>query len=228
VLSNLELALGDRATARSLYEERSAIWRELGAKWAVLSELSFGAILAREEEDYATARSLLEESVRIQREWDYNASMISDLTTLGDLARREGDRERATALLCEAVELASELGMKLSGCESIEALAKLAAAQGRDEQAVRLFGATEALREAMAAPLPPSERAGYDDSVRLARTRLDGDGFKKAWAQGRSMSLETAIEEALTAAAAINGGSLPHRALTHPRPLQDSQKARNR
>jgi transposase len=52
------------------------------------------------------------------------------------------------------------------------------------------------LRESMDAPLPPSLRAGYDHAIAALHLQLDAATFVAAWAAGRAMSLEQAIEEA--------------------------------
>jgi len=172
-----------------------------------LDELRFQALMARDEDDYAAAESLLEEVIQIEREWGYRASMILNVAALGDIARRRGDCASAGVLLAEAAALARDVGMKLSGCWSIEAVAKLAAAQGQDELAVCLFGAADALREMMEAPLPPSERASFDDFVQVARTRLEIDAFEDAWERGRNLTWPTAIEEARVAAATVGASA---------------------
>jgi hypothetical protein len=65
--------------------------------------------------------------------------------------------------------------------------------QRQPEHAARLFGATEAVREALGAPVPPSERADYERHVAAVRAALDA----AAWAAGRAMALEDAIVLAL-------------------------------
>jgi non-specific serine/threonine protein kinase len=65
--------------------------------------------------------------------------------------------------------------------------------------AARLFGATEALREAIrigpAAAYP--DRIEYDRYVAAVRAQFDEAAFAAAWAKGRVMTLEQAIECAL-------------------------------
>jgi hypothetical protein len=60
-----------------------------------------------------------------------------------------------------------------------------------------LFGAAEALREAVDEPLPPAYRAGYERDLAAARLELDEEAFAAAWAAGRAMTIEEAIAEAL-------------------------------
>jgi hypothetical protein len=69
--------------------------------------------------------------------------------------------------------------------------------QHRKQRAARLFGAAAALREAIGAPLPPVEHAAYDRSVAALRAALPEAAFAAAWAEGRRMTVDQAIDTAL-------------------------------
>jgi hypothetical protein len=73
----------------------------------------------------------------------------------------------------------------------------VAVAQAQSERAARLFGAAEALREAIGTPLPPADRAEHDRSVAAVRTALGEEAFAAAWAEGRALTLEHAVAFAL-------------------------------
>ncbi len=75
------------------------------------------------------------------------------------------------------------------------------AALGQSEPAMRLFGAGEALREAIGAPRSPVIRRPYEEVVETARAALGGAAFA-AWAEGRAMSLNQAVALALEQTAA--------------------------
>jgi DNA-binding NarL/FixJ family response regulator len=53
-----------------------------------------------------------------------------------------------------------------------------------------LWGAAEALREAIGAPIPPVYRGAYERAVRAARAQCGEKAFAAAWTQGRTMPLE--------------------------------------
>jgi hypothetical protein len=92
--------------------------------------------------------------------------------------------------------------------ECLEALATIAGAQGQPQRAACVYGVAEALRDAIGAPLEPSERARYDQSVAAVRAALGGDAFAAAWAAGRAMPLEQALayaSEGQSAAASTPG-----------------------
>ena len=105
--------------------------------------------------------------------------------------------ERGVLLLRESLTLFREMRDKLGIIRGLNGLA--GAAWGRDlsERAARLFGAAENLREAIGAALPLSEQSELDQNVSALRAYMDDRAFTSAWAEGRAMTLEQAIEYAL-------------------------------
>jgi DNA-binding CsgD family transcriptional regulator len=76
---------------------------------------------------------------------------------------------------------------------SFTARKELRAAQGELLQSARLWGAAEALRQAIGAPIPPVFHGAYERSVRAARAQLGGKAFTAAWAERRTMPLEQVL-----------------------------------
>jgi hypothetical protein len=82
-----------------------------------------------------------------------------------------------------------------------ECLAALAGADCWDGslwRAAQLFGAATALLEAIGSSFQPADRIEYNRNVGIASTRLDSTTFAAAWATGRAMTLEHAVDCALT------------------------------
>ena len=75
----------------------------------------------------------------------------------------------------------------------LEGLATVAAAQGELVWAAHLWGAAEALREALGTPIPPVYRTSYQQTMAAARNQLGEEDFATTWVQGRSMSPEQAM-----------------------------------
>jgi hypothetical protein len=73
----------------------------------------------------------------------------------------------------------------------------LAGARGQRARAARLWGAAEALRTDIGAPLPPDARPLYEPSMAAARALLGEAAWETAFAQGKAMSAEEAAEYAL-------------------------------
>jgi hypothetical protein len=73
----------------------------------------------------------------------------------------------------------------------------VAGAQGLPARAARLYGAAEALREAIPAPLPPADPADHERQAAATRDTLGKKAFAAAWAAGRQMTMEQAVAYAL-------------------------------
>ena len=79
---------------------------------------------------------------------------------------------------------------------NLEGLAGVVAAQGALRWAAQLWGAAEALREAIDVPRLPVDRVGYEQAVAAARAQLGEEAFAAAWQEGWMMKLEQVIGEA--------------------------------
>ena len=108
------------------------------------------------------------------------------------------DPERAAISYRESLTLCKVLGDKWTASESLEGLACVAGASGEAERAAKLFGVAEALSEAVGSQHIPEEDALREPYLEAARARLDATSWRAAWAQGRAMSMEQAIDYALS------------------------------
>src|ERR1700694_5975503 len=84
----------------------------------------------------------------------------------------QGDTTTARTLYEESVLLARKANDKLNIASALEGLASVVAAQGAYTWATRLWGAAEALRESIGAPLPAVERPDYERAVAAACAHL--------------------------------------------------------
>src|SRR5205823_7593169 len=102
---------------------------------------------------------------------------------------------RAVQHYRESLLLLGELGDKASIAECLEGLAAAVGAWkgGQPDRAARLFGAADALREAVGAPLSPASRPEYERNLDAARSFINEAAFTEGLAQGRAMSLEEAL-----------------------------------
>lgn len=196
-LGTVALSQGDYAAAHRLFEESLAIFRELGNIDGVAWALYRLGRVARRQGDYAAARPLHEEAVAFFRAHGNKVGIGRALMSLGDMERLQNAYDRARALCAEAMLLLRDAD-KPSVADCLEKFASLARSKSRPERAARLFGATEALRDAIGYRLPPADRLEYDRDVLAVRTGLGAKAFTEAWSEGRTMTLEQAIEYALS------------------------------
>ena len=112
---------------------------------------------------------------------------------------KKGDLTIARRLAERGLSLAREVGAREIIYSTLNPLAAIALAEGDLEHASRLWGAAEALLEEIEAKAYPqaSDPLLRRDQKDAARRRLDKQTWELAWAEGRAMTTEQAIAEAL-------------------------------
>jgi predicted ATPase/class 3 adenylate cyclase/DNA-binding CsgD family transcriptional regulator len=190
----LFVSQSDPATIHSLLGESLTLFKELGHKEGIAWALGLLGQVFLQQGDAVTTRSLLEESVVISGEIGIRWSTAQSLSVLARASASEGDYSAAQVLYEESLAIARKVGNKWLIASCLEGLADLVAAQGEPAWAVRLWGAAEALRDTIGAPLPPVYHADYDRSVAAVRAQLGEKVFAAAWAEGRAMTLEQVLD----------------------------------
>ena len=196
-LNNLGLVArdrGDAARAAALLEESLTLFRQGGNTRGAAWSLNGLGSVARDRGDTERAGVLLEEGLALCRELGDRRGIAWTLHNLGAVAHDRGDDGRAAALHREALGLGYDTADRSIVAACTEALAGVAVARGRAEQAARLLGAAEALREAIGSPLPPARRADYERDLAAVRAVLDEAAAAAAWAEGRALTPEQALE----------------------------------
>jgi DNA-binding CsgD family transcriptional regulator len=123
------------------------------------------------------------------------------LYTLGRVALEEGHAVETRALLAESVDLFRKIGERWGLAACLETLAIANASPGSERagpmRAARLWGAAEALRESLGAPLTPADRRVHEGFQDIARAHLGDERWVVAWDTGRKMPLDEVLHEAL-------------------------------
>jgi len=184
---------GDSALARALFESALVHARHSGDRWFIANALSNAGDVARAQGDFDRAVALLTESLELRRELGNKNSIANSLAGLGHIARCRHDCLQAEVLFKQALALRREMGNMQGVVHSLWGFGRVAAMEQRYERAARLFGSVDARCEM----LRGHERRAYEDEVRALRAQLGETAFDQARAEGRSMSLEQAIEYAL-------------------------------
>jgi predicted ATPase/DNA-binding CsgD family transcriptional regulator len=198
-LAGILYYLGDRERGKELYEEGIALCREVGYASGLGSGLlGLGYFLVLDG-DYERGATLNEEAVALYQERGYKGNIEYALVNLGQAALLRGDHERARSYYEESLTLCKELGDRLTASDGLEGLACVYATEGASEQAARLFGAALALRESIGYQNTLEEDAWREPYVATTRSQLGEHSWEEALAQGRAMSMEEAIEYALSA-----------------------------
>jgi non-specific serine/threonine protein kinase len=187
----------DLDQANWLLEESAELYRQLGIAIALGGVLGNLGAVAVSSSEYERAAVYFAESLRIARETDDAELIALKLSMFAGLEVKRGDIERARALLVEAMRLDSAIMEPRKVAQNLEICAWLAATQGQSARTARLLGAIASLRESIGVPVFPMAQADYDRYVPIAKSRIDSATWERAWSEGRLMTLDEAIADAL-------------------------------
>jgi DNA-binding CsgD family transcriptional regulator len=191
----------DAETAAVVKAEVEALLADSGDR-SVAAHLShFLGIAAVAEKDLDEMRLRLKEALAIYRELEDTRNVAHCLPSLGIVTLVFRDFAEAEKLFEEGLALERRLKYKMVIFFHLMGLAAVATHRDHLRRAAKLYGASEALREATGLSPKPFGRITYDYECYLATVRagLDEPDFDAAWSEGRGMSLDQAIEYALSA-----------------------------
>lgn len=188
---------GDYTRTAELLSQAMELCRMGGDAVGEQSALVLLAINSLVQGDIERAASQLEASVAWHRKPQNRHGLAEMLHWAGYVRHLQGDDNAARAALREALELQQEQQRDGDPIESLEVCAWMSADLHQPQRAARLLGATEAARERIEWPFPPGDKPLYDRHLARATADLEEVAFDTAWAQGRALTLEQAIEYAL-------------------------------
>jgi hypothetical protein len=117
------------------------------------------------------------------------------LHLLGRIEIQRDEMPAARTYYQQSLALNQQVGEKWMTPFNLEGLASVVATQGALRWAAQLWGAAEALREAIDVPRLPVDRVGYEQAVAAARAQLGEEAFASAWQEGWTMKLEQVLDE---------------------------------
>jgi non-specific serine/threonine protein kinase len=196
-LGRVSLWQADHERTVEIHEQGLALARESG----ILSDVAFWlgniALPVARLGDVPRAKQMLHEALAIVR----GTTDVLDAIVLFELAAvalMERDAVEARKLIAEALIIERQRGPSRIVADCLETCAALAVVERQPVRAARLYGATEMLRYTIGAPLKPFDlEVFYDPYVEVGKALVSERVWDEAWAEGRAMSLDDAIDYAL-------------------------------
>jgi len=184
--------------ASKLAQKALTLQRTVGDASGVSRSLPVLALVMVAQRDYERALALHEENLRLARKVEDSFAIILSLM-VGALAFLGlGVHGRVRDLYAEALELSRQLNMRQLTATHLHVAAALAGSRGQPVRSARLWGAAEALREAIDTIFSPFEHRLYEAYIAAMHARLAKTTREAAWAEGRAMTYEEAVEYALS------------------------------
>ncbi|MGY1602172.1 ATP-binding protein [Geodermatophilus sp. SYSU D00815] len=183
-------------------DESIALARRVGEGGLTAQVLCIRGELTRVHGDDDAARAAYEEALELSTEVGDGILQSMLLGNLGYLAEHRGDPATALALHRRAVHLSWSTGRRLVAAWLLGEAAGPEAALGRVGRGAVLVGAADAALRELGTDRAPGDRPEHQRVVRTLRAALGDAGFERAAAEGARLSLDEAVELALTEPAA--------------------------
>jgi tetratricopeptide (TPR) repeat protein len=193
-LGRISAELGEWAAAFAFLDESLAIGRRLKNRPVTalsLFNLGYAQLL---EGDLPSARARLEEGLEAFRELDDEFWIDACLVYLGYIDCEEGEYAAARSRFIQTGETLPLVQFPWGATYMLDGFARLAAAEGEAVRALRLGGATTALRQTYGVTIGPTGQGAFRRSLEPAWRALGEEAGETAWEEGRSMTLEEALD----------------------------------
>ena len=158
---------GEFEAAQATLEKSLDLAREVEHEWLLAQVLNSLGDMSRINGDYARAKELYEESLGLYGRLNTRSDIPASLHNLGYVALAQGNVEEAKKLFTEALNLQLTHKNRVGIAECLAGLAGVAGAEKQEGiepqlKAARLFGAAEALYEALGVRGPVPTVAGRE------------------------------------------------------------------
>jgi tetratricopeptide (TPR) repeat protein len=188
---------GDTQAAWDLTEEAIRLSMNAGLPWHIGNSYEIQGFLAEYGGQYEQARGLFEKAMLIYNDVGAHFNVLLIKSNLAHLERQFGHHQQALERYRESIVGFRDLGHLGAVAHQLECFGFLAMAGDGNERALRLFAAADALREKAGSPMTSDEQTYFDEQIGLLRQRLDPTRFERIWTNGRTLSMEQALEFAL-------------------------------
>ncbi|HXD12230.1 MAG TPA: hypothetical protein VN653_19325, partial [Anaerolineales bacterium] len=188
---------GDLGEKDKYFEKINELLKDIPFSFqAGLFHLGMG-MLESVQHNYDAARQFFETGLKIFERLQNKYFQTALMSELGHVARHSGDIVQAKRIYQETLREWKDLGNRASIAHQLECFALTAIAEEEPERAIKLFGAAEALRGQVQAAMTEQERIEYNQAITQLHAMLAQKEFDSLWAEGRSMTMERAIQLAL-------------------------------
>ena len=193
LLGHVEHAVGNADAARDRFTRSVEGFRALAIPWGVGNSLNGMAKVALAIGDAAEAERLLDEATSVLRSCPWHLALVSYRRAM--LAVRRGNPDEAIESVRESLTLFRQLQDKYAIVYAMVPLAAGAALKGDDLWAARILGARNAVTERTGARVVDQwVHALGEQAEREVCARLGPDRWARAYASGRSASIDSLIE----------------------------------
>jgi predicted ATPase/class 3 adenylate cyclase len=194
------LMRGDPQGARRVAEESGQIGRQLSKTdipWGAAMGVMSLALLDLNTGQLEQSRQHTLEAQAMFKELGDPMMILNSQSQIGHIELASGNFEAARQIYRQTLTRYQEYNFRGAVAHQLEQFAAIAVHDQQSERAARLFGAAEALRQAADQPMAAYEKQGYAKVTNALREQMPPEAIEIAWAAGRALTMEQAIDLAL-------------------------------
>ncbi len=188
---------------QALFQESLEIFRAVGDTAGIAEVLNMLGEVKRAQGDCLAAIQFYEESLTLWRRLGDEQYIATILHNLGRVTQHFGDSQRSATLLVDSMSRFQRLHITNGVALCLRGLAGVAVALDWPEVAARFLGAAETLAERAGVVEDSADRAQTQSALDAARARLGEARFHAAWSTGKTLTVDTAVKDALEFAARL-------------------------
>jgi tetratricopeptide (TPR) repeat protein len=193
-------AMGENELAKSLYLEGMELLSPAGDRWLRAQILCYLAAAAGFTSDFDQMRSYYRQGVELFEQVGDTIAVADFLKDQGGITILEGNYTEAIDCLVRSIRLCYELGHKQFVATGLGSLSYAVGLRGEPEPVLasiysaRIGGAAESLSDRIGLT-PWTKTNSLAQLVRqFIRSRVDEESYKAAWAEGRALTVEQAVD----------------------------------
>ena len=203
VMTYLAVGIGFESTdgARqgiNLVKQSLEIFRKLDDLPGMAHDLNVLGELSRTIGDHEAAQRYYEESLQIEQQTGNRFDQAEKYLNFSYIAYHRNQYQLAVELLQQALVIFKEFGTSYGLITSLAVLAGPTNGLGDHERAARMLGAADAACESLSYQYQPADQFEIDRYETSTCQALGEEAYRAAWQVGYEMSLEEAIEFALS------------------------------
>jgi predicted ATPase/DNA-binding SARP family transcriptional activator len=202
-LSTQDLSQGRLAEGEQLLHRALALARRTDADRVHRTAIQCLGVSRLWQGDPEGALRLTEQSLAMARRAGDQRDAAILLNNLGDMTLRLGDPAAALALMQEGLTITQGLGDLTTLASCLSSVAEVAVSLGAPDRALRLLGAVHTIQEVTGLRRPDLEEQTVGPIRAAASASLGTASAAAVWAEGLTIGVERAVQEALSLHAAL-------------------------
>jgi tetratricopeptide (TPR) repeat protein len=193
-MAKAEMFMGHLDQAEQLYADSLAVARSVGDGHYVAHALAGLGDVARERGLLDEAEALYQEGLELCRRIGSQPGIVSALQRIATIALARAQTDRSEELHREALKIARGQHNRRQVAISMAGLGACAVERKDMSLGIRVLGAAERHLGTSGVVLAPQERRWWDTRFASARELVGQEAFQGFLQEGRSMSMDAALE----------------------------------